>query len=185
MRTVQDFKPKRVDLSVDLCLNHLMATYRIQKDKRNPYVMVNKGMIYDNRLSYRAKGVLLYLLSRPDNWVVYEREIAKHAADGLWSTKMALRELVKAGYIEREKKREDKTGQFRGYNYTVYENPINSDQITEVRNTNVGESHATNNDLTKDREFDYWELQRQLDRYHQDQAMHDNMLRSIKTDSVN
>lgn len=44
-----------------------MATYRINKDKDNPYVMMNKGFIQNPYLSMQAKGLLAYFLSLPND----------------------------------------------------------------------------------------------------------------------
>ncbi|WP_161938335.1 DnaD domain protein [Clostridium tepidiprofundi] len=99
-----------------------MAVYRVHKDKNNPYVMLNKYGIYDNRLSYKAKGILSYCLSRPDDWQFYEEEIAEHSTDGIASVRTGLKELMNAGYITRERLR-DENGKFKGYEYVIYELP--------------------------------------------------------------
>ena len=44
--------------------------FRISKNKENPYVMMDRRPIENAELSWGAKGVLAYLLSRPDNWTV-------------------------------------------------------------------------------------------------------------------
>ncbi len=54
-----------------------MAVFRVIKDKENPYVMLNKYFVYDGRLSLKAKGLMSYFLSRPDNWEFYSSEIEK------------------------------------------------------------------------------------------------------------
>lgn len=99
-----------------------MAVFRVIKDRDNPYVMLNKYVLYDKELSYKAKGILNYCLSRPDNWEFYEEEISKHSTDGLASVKTGLKELIEKGYIVRKRKR-DALGKFKGYEYLVYEMP--------------------------------------------------------------
>ena len=49
--------------------------------------MINKEMAQDKTLSWKARGLLLYLLSLPDDWNIYESELIKHATDGRDSTK--------------------------------------------------------------------------------------------------
>lgn len=101
-----------------------MAVFRIVKDKKNPYIMVNRYYIYDNRLSLKAKGLMSYFLSRPDDWDFYAEEIKKHTTDKDTSIGGAIKELIDSGYIKREPKRGDK-GKFKGgYDYSVYETPI-------------------------------------------------------------
>lgn len=126
-----------------------MTIFRIQKDKNNPYVMINRSMVQDAALSARAKGILTYLLSNNDNWQIHEIEILRHFTDGRHSIRAGIKELINAGYIHRERVRDADTGQLREMAYSVYEYPINSIPITKDRFTNVGESHTTNNKITK------------------------------------
>jgi len=120
--------------------------FRIQKDKDNPYVMVNKQLLNNTELSWKAKGLLTYLLSLPDNWKIYEDEIVKHAKDGKDSLKSAIKELIANGYIERERIR-SATGQLRGYAYCVYEIPNQDGKSNNGKSIN-GKSIPTNNNYT-------------------------------------
>lgn len=132
-----------------------MATFRVYKESGN-FVMVHKNFIHDSNLSWKAKGILLYLLSRPDDWQVYETEIVKHSSDGLSGLKSGIKELEQVGYIQRNRKRDDK-GRLKEYEYLVYEQP-NHIRFSNVGKTNignsyigktyVGESHTTNNNST-------------------------------------
>jgi predicted transcriptional regulator len=122
------------------------SIFRIQKDKDNPYVMVNKESLNNTELSWKSKGLLTYLLSLPDNWKIYEDEIVKHAKDGKDSLKSAIKELIENGYIERERIR-NPSGQLKGYTYCVYEIPTKSG-LSIVGKSNKGESATTNNNVT-------------------------------------
>ncbi|MEN3088809.1 MAG: replication protein [Staphylococcus pseudoxylosus] len=127
-----------------------MATFRVFKESGS-FVTVHKDFIHDDNLSWKAKGILLYLLSRPDDWQVYETEIVKHSSDGLSGLKSGIKELEQVGYIQRNRKRDDK-GRLKEYEYLVYEQP-NHIRISNVGNsyigkTYVGESHTTNNNST-------------------------------------
>lgn len=132
-----------------------MATYRVKKESGN-FVTIHKGFIQDSNLSWKAKGLLLYLLSRPDDWQIYETELIKHTSDGLSSLKSGIKELEKTGYIERKRKRDDK-GRLKEYEYEVFEQPYHMRNSyvgkTNVGNSNVGKtyvgkSHTTNNNST-------------------------------------
>ena len=129
--------------------------YRVVKNKDNPYVMINKDMVNDNRLSARAKGILLYILSKPDNWQIYESEVTKHFRDGLKSIKSGFKELISLGYVHRVRLRAD-TGHFKGWQYFVYESPVIAPKITETPFTDVGQRHATNNDYKPSTEPSYY-----------------------------
>lgn len=122
-----------------------MAVFRVYKESGN-FVTVHKNFIHDDNLSWKAKGILLYLLSRPDDWRIYETELNKHSSDGRDSLRTGIKELEQAGYIHRTRKRNEK-GQLREYEYQVFEQP-NQIGKTYVGKTNIGKSNTTNNNST-------------------------------------
>ncbi|MCR3758906.1 DnaD domain protein [Clostridium felsineum] len=107
-----------------------MSQTVIRVEKRQSYVVMNKEALQNNNLSWKAKGLLAYLLSLPDNWQIYVDELSKHSRDGRDSTLTALKELIKARYIYREQIR-GSNGKFGRYRYVVYESPKNVD-ITNI-----------------------------------------------------
>lgn len=127
-----------------------MAVFRVYKETGN-FVTVHKNFIHDDNLSWKAKGILLYLLSRPDDWQIYESELVRHSTDGLSGLKTGIKELEKVGYIQRTRKRDDK-GRLKEYECAVYEKPnhIRFSNVgkTYIGKTYVGESHTTNNNST-------------------------------------
>lgn len=122
-----------------------MAVFRVYKESGN-FVTVHKKFIHDDNLSWKAKGILLYLLSRPDDWRIYETELNKHSSDGRDSLRTGIKELEQAGYIHRTRRRNEK-GQLREYEYQVFEQP-NQIGKTYVGKTNIGKSNTTNNNST-------------------------------------
>ncbi|MEY9937107.1 hypothetical protein [Streptacidiphilus sp. MAP5-3] len=62
-------------------------------------------LLQDRRLSYRARGVLTDLLSRPDGWREDGRLLADSCVEGRGAVARALRELARAGYYRVEKVR--------------------------------------------------------------------------------
>ncbi|MBF9070396.1 hypothetical protein [Streptacidiphilus fuscans] len=60
-------------------------------------------LLQDRRLSYRARGVLTDLLSRPDGWREDGRLLADSCVEGRGAVAKALRELARAGYYRVEK----------------------------------------------------------------------------------
>lgn len=121
--------------------------FRIHKNKDNPYVMINKNTTDDRKISWKARGILCYLLGLPDDWQIYETELVKHSEpDGISSLRSGIKELMKKGYIERVKLRNEK-GQFVGYEYSVYEVPTVF-RKTEDGKAKIGKSNTTNKNLT-------------------------------------
>lgn len=122
-----------------------MAIFRVYKESGN-FVTVHKDFIHDSNISWKAKGILLYLLSRPDNWQIYETELEQHSTDGLSGLKSGIKELEEIGYIQRNRKR-DKSGRLNGYEYLVYEQPYHI-RFSNVGKTVNGKSDTTNNNST-------------------------------------
>ena len=58
-----------------------MAIFRVIKDSNNPYIVINKRFIEDENLSLKAKGLMSYFLSKPDDWQFYTEEIKKHTTE--------------------------------------------------------------------------------------------------------
>lgn len=113
-------------------LERYLLQWIIRTSKReNPYVMIDKYGLNDERLSWKAKGLLAYLLSKPDDWQVYESDLIKRAADGRDSVRTGLRELEKYGYLSRRQIRGE-NGSFGHLEYSVYERPITLDDTEEI-----------------------------------------------------
>lgn len=76
-----------------------MGIVRVEKNKN--YSVVNNAGLRDERLSWKAKGILAYILTLPDDWVFYREELATHAKDGLDSLRSGMKELKEYGYLLR------------------------------------------------------------------------------------
>lgn len=95
---------------------------RTRKNRENPYVMIDKFGLNDERLSWKAKGLLAYLLSKPDDWTIRINDLIKRSKDGRDAVKAGLRELELYGYLSRHQHR-DETGKFGDIEYIIYERP--------------------------------------------------------------
>lgn len=95
---------------------------RIIQHRANNFVVMPKNIINDQNLSWRAKGIMSYLLAQADSWQFYQAEICKHSKDGLDSLAIGIQELEIYGYIFLDRIR-DNTGKYIGREWNVYENP--------------------------------------------------------------
>ena len=105
-----------------------MATktiYRIHK--RENFVIINRYLLEDARLSYEARGLLACMLAKPNDWVFYISFFIKQSPAGRDKVRRIFKELIKFGYIVKSKHRSDK-GHFATPEYTVYESPIENNQ---------------------------------------------------------
>jgi hypothetical protein len=123
-----------------------MSIFRVHKNKDNPYVMINKTALQDPNISWKAKGLLSYLLSLPDDWQIYESELTNHSRDGRDGTRAAIKELIETGFIHRKRLRDDK-GRLKNYEYSVYEVPTQIGK-SNVGFPNIGKSPTINTDST-------------------------------------
>jgi hypothetical protein len=114
---------------------------RIQK-KRNNFVMLDKGYIEDARLSNKAKGILTYLLSKPDGWKVIVKDIVNHSADGKKSIYSGLRELKKYGYYKKEPVRDETNRVISHWESVVYECPIEPEIAQKEEKTTKSEKKS-------------------------------------------
>lgn len=86
-----------------------MSTIRVSK--RHRFTTVDRRTINDERLSLRARGLIVWLLDKPNDWTINSRAIAERTTEGRDAIRAALRELEEAGYVERLTLR-DRLGRF-------------------------------------------------------------------------
>ena len=96
--------------------NFMSQIKRKARDKN--FSIIPNDAINEYRVSFRAKGLLVYLLSKPDNWQVYVSQLSNVGTDGKHSVGKALEELMTFGYIHRVALRDDK-GRFKKGNYNT------------------------------------------------------------------
>lgn len=95
----------------------------IRRGARNArYTAVPNQIFEDQRLSMEARWLLGYLLSKPDGWVVRLGDIRKRGGCGRDKARAMVRELVEAGYAEKEDARKD-DGKFNGLSLVIYDEP--------------------------------------------------------------
>jgi hypothetical protein len=100
-----------------------MSIIRVQKRREHPYVIMETTALNDEHLSFRARGLHAYLMSKPDSWEVNIRHLeAQSKRDGRHAIRATLQELEREGYIHRQRQRNEK-GQLVGWVTVVYESP--------------------------------------------------------------
>ena len=100
-----------------------------------PYTVIGNAAAQDSQISWKAKGLLIYLLSLPKDWNIRINELAAHATDGYDSTKRAMDELLAAGYIQRGQRIRKPDGKLGDYVYLV---TGVRDEIPNMEKPNVG-----------------------------------------------
>ena len=90
--------------------------------KENRFTQVENQLIQNPRLSLKAKGLLIYMLSLHEDWDYSIAGLATLCREGKSAIRSAIQELMGQGYVTRELVRAEK-GALAGYEYTVYERP--------------------------------------------------------------
>lgn len=75
-----------------------------KQTRRKTFTMVDNEAVRDKRLSFKATGLLVFLLSLPDEWEPNSNHLASIKTDGRDSVRAGLRELEDMGYLIRERK---------------------------------------------------------------------------------
>lgn len=69
------------------------------------FTVIDNAALRDCTLSFKATGLLAYLLSMPDEWTPRRDQLAEVKTDGVASIRAALAELTSAGYLVRKVER--------------------------------------------------------------------------------
>ena len=97
-----------------------MSVFRVEKNKG--YTVMSNHHLRNHALSLKAKGLLSQMLSLPEDWDYTLQGLAQINKESIDAIREAVRELERAGYIERSRER-DERGCLRGTVYTIYEQP--------------------------------------------------------------
>ena len=139
----------------------------IRRTKRTGnFTTVRNEYLQDVNLSWKAKGLITYIMSLPPDWQLNLSDLKNRSKDGRDATAAGLRELITNGYCQRCKVRGD-GGTFVGCDYEVSdlkefelqtenpfmdapqtENPVAVNPETEKPDT--GKPTLINTNLTKD-----------------------------------
>ena len=96
-----------------------MEVIRVIKNKN--YTTISNQLFKNKGISLKAKGLMAYLLSLPNDWNLSINGIVACSKEGRRSIGNTIKELISAGYIERNQIRDK--GKFIGYDYFVFEQP--------------------------------------------------------------
>jgi hypothetical protein len=68
------------------------------------YTVVHNELIEDKRITWKARGLLIFLLSKPDHSRTTIAHLCSESPDGPHAVRTGLKELELHGYIKRIKK---------------------------------------------------------------------------------
>lgn len=108
----------------------------VRVEKNSNYTVLHKAALKDTRLSWKAKGIIAYMLSMPDNWVFHMNELMKHSTDGEKSFRSGFNELKTHGYVKRFPVYKDK--KIDHWETVVFEVPQTQEGSLLSQNVQVG-----------------------------------------------
>lgn len=105
----------------------------LRKEKIN-FTQVANYVLYDDKLSLKAKGLYAYLFSKPEGWEFSSYRIAEEVKDESRSIQTTLRELEQEGYLERKRRGDGKV------DYLIRHKTLNAETAVRVDKPNSRKS---------------------------------------------
>ena len=135
---------------------------RIKKQYQKGFTTVDNVVLNDTNLSWKAKGLFVYLWSQSDEWDFYESEVVKHSTDKIASLKSGLKELEQQGYLKRQRKRDDK-GHLKENEWILSDNPmlenpmldnpmLENHTLTNTNNNNINNNKDESNSAKENKD---------------------------------
>lgn len=72
-----------------------------RETKVDNYSVIHNQVLRRKDLSWKAKGIMCYILSLPNDWIIYLEELMQHSTDQITSFRSGWKELQQAGYVRR------------------------------------------------------------------------------------
>ena len=145
-------------------MSERITVIRAPRDRDHAYFAISRALAQDTRLSYEARGVLAYLLSKPSDWEAQVPDLMREGHTGRERMYRILRELREAGYIHRERTRLA-NGTFEWGPYRVFEVPHAENPHMDGGQHKAEQPHAENphmdNPYTENPHMDLGDLARQ------------------------
>jgi hypothetical protein len=111
---------------------------------------MNNSALEDERLGFRAKGILAYLLSKPDGWRANLKDLQRRSTDGRDAIRAAISQLKKAGYAHVQTIRDKRTGRMDGKELVIRELPNNG--FSDLRRNRTSENPTYSNKESSNKE---------------------------------
>ena len=131
---------------------------RVEKTKN--YSVISNEFIRRKDLSWKAKGILTYILTLPDDWVINLNEIMTHATEGEKAFRSGWKELKDAGYVNRYPVRDKDSNKITHWETVIRESvdtkgfdPLTQNvqvQNVQVQNVQVQNDKLQSTYITKD-----------------------------------
>ena len=92
--------------------------------RRDNFTIVSNEIIRNQHLSWKARGLLIYLLSQPDHWRTSSAHLASISPEGIHAVRSGLKELEQVGYLRRIR-RQRSNGTWI-HDVLIYDQPVDN-----------------------------------------------------------
>ena len=101
------------------------------------YKTINLSSLLDVTLSFKAKGLHNYIMTRPDNWVLKMKHLFHVSSDGEASVRSAIKELVDKKYLHMMTIK-DKKNKIKQWVYIACQSPtdLTTGDVNQIINKN-------------------------------------------------
>lgn len=128
-----------------------MQISKIIRRRQDSFTLIGNGVLRDNKLSLKAKGLFSLVISLPDGWDFSIAGLTTLIPEGQTAVYSALKELIEAGYVRRDYIREK--GKRVGVQYTFNEQgscslPL---EVLNLEDLNLENQQQINKDINKER----------------------------------
>ena len=117
----------------------------IRSNRKTRFTIISNDLIEDSALDWKALGMLIYLLSKPDTWEISVAHLVKERKTGRDGVYAILKSLVDAGYASKKPRPEG------GWDWIVYDEKCN--QHTENPTDPNRENPYTENPIQVNTEY--------------------------------
>lgn len=124
-----------------------MAVFKIEKQKN--YTVMSNYHLQDKTISFKAKGLLSFMLSLPEDWDYSMKGLVAVSKENLKAIRTILNELKEHGYLEINQTRGEK-GYYK-YEYIIREIPLDVEKQRNNPDTQKGDT--VEGDVEKDNQI--------------------------------
>lgn len=134
----------------------------VKIEKKNNYIVVPNSILRDKRISIKARGLLVIILSLPPKWKLTVSGLVTVTGAGETAVRAGLRELEKYGYVQCTRARDSK-GRIGCMDYIIREVPLNEEnpkvenpevETPELENLGVVSTDIVSTDIVSTNDMD-------------------------------
>lgn len=121
---------------------------------KSGYMVLNNELVRDQRVSRRARGLLVEMLSYPDNWRITVDSLVEEGIEGRDAVRTALKELEQVGYLTRTKVQDERG---RWSTVTVVSEQVPGESMPPKTDFQASDNQASDNQENYPQKVDFQE----------------------------